>query len=69
MLQVWGDDAFEFKLRNKTIYEENIDVEWSGFAFDERYPKESHACPGLAMSKAMLKGFMRSFKCARGTTL
>lgn len=60
--KVWGESAFDFKLRDKKLYEDHIDMAWSGFLYDDRYPGEEHTCPGLAMSKAMLKGFMSAFK-------
>jgi hypothetical protein len=58
--KAWGDDAFDFKLRTKTEYEK-IDVAWSGFTKDPKFPNEDHSCPGMAMSKAIMLGFMEAF--------
>jgi len=59
---VWGDDAFDFVLRADSVYDGNIDVAWSGFTNDPKYPNDSHSCPGMGMSKAMLLGFMEALE-------
>jgi len=59
--KAWGEDSYEFKIRSEAAYEK-IDVAWSGFTKDSKYPNEDHSCPGMAMSKAMMLGFMSAFE-------
>jgi len=59
---VWGNDATEFKLRDESVYKDNIDVAWAGFATSTKFPNDSHSCPGIGMSKAIMLGFMKAFK-------
>jgi len=58
--KAWGEDANEFKLRDGKA-NEMIDVAWSGFTNDDAHPTENHSCPGMAMSKSIMLGFMQAF--------